>query len=81
MGPGHDAWVPYGGYTHLHQAVPLFWPADQAAFLREASGFTLLLSETKQPGYAALRCFGAVCVVKRQGACHDIPPDPMPAKP
>jgi phosphatidylinositol glycan class B len=26
MGPGQDAWVPYGGYSHLHQAVPLFWP-------------------------------------------------------
>ncbi len=81
MGPGRDAWVPYGGYTHLHQRVPLFWPADAAAFARESKGFNLLLSETREPGYAILRCFGPVCVARRDGTCRATPSDIMPAKP
>jgi hypothetical protein len=81
MGPGRDAWVPYGGYTHLHRAQPLFWPRDQAAFAVEAPGFDLLLSETRQPGYAVLRCFGAVCAAKREGGCVAMAGDAMPAAP
>jgi hypothetical protein len=78
MGPGRNAWVPYGGYTHLHQSVPLFWPANQAAFDRESAGFNLLLSATREPGYTPLRCFGDACVAERQGGCVPTPPDPMP---
>jgi phosphatidylinositol glycan class B len=81
MGPKRDAWVPYGGYTHLHQNVPLFWPADQAAFRREEAGFNILLSETNEMGFAPLQCFGAVCVSRRPGSCVAMAPDLMPASP
>jgi hypothetical protein len=81
MGPGKDAWVAYGGYTHLHRDVPLFWPRDKAAFGREAAGFDLLLSEERAPGYTVLRCFGTVCVSRRDGPCASVPADPMPAAP
>ena len=81
MGPGKDAWVPYGGYTHLGQDVPLYWPADQAAFGRERAGFNLLLSEARETDFQVLRCFGRVCAARRAGGCVKLPPDPMPARP
>ena len=81
MGPAPDAWVPYGGYTHLHQNVPLFWPADQAAFGHEAAGFNILLSEMAETKYTPLRCFGTVCVSRRPGSCVAMGPDLMPARP
>ena len=81
MGPERDAWVPYGGYTHLHQHVPLFWPADQNAFAREQAGFNILLSEHPEPGYDSLRCEHSVCAARRAGTCTALPPDVMPERP
>ncbi len=81
MGPARDAWVAYGGYTHLHQNVPLFWPADQGAFAHEQAGFNLLLSQSPEPGYTPLYCAHAVCAFKRTGACTRLPPDLMPPRP
>jgi hypothetical protein len=81
MGPGPTAWVPYGGYTHLHQAVPLFWPTTQAAFQTEQAGFNLLLSDHPEPAYIPLRCFGTTCVSLRPGPCAAVPADGMPGVP
>jgi hypothetical protein len=61
--------------------VPLFWPADQASFVREAPGFNLLLSETREPGFTVMRCFGPVCASVRAGSCVDLPADAMPPAP
>jgi phosphatidylinositol glycan class B len=81
MGPEKDAWVPYGGYSHLGQDVPLLWPADQAAFGREKAGFNLLLSAQREPGFAVLRCFGEICAAERVGGCEKMPADTMPPAP
>jgi hypothetical protein len=81
MGPGPTAWVPYGGYTHLHQPVPLFWPSTQAAFQTEQAGFNLLLGDHPEPGYTQLRCFGPTCVSRRAGPCTSMPADGMPGAP
>jgi hypothetical protein len=81
MGPGPDAWVPYGGYTHLHRDVPLFWPQDQAAFGREQAGFNVLLSARSEPGFERLTCFGTACVARRRGDCQGRAADEMPGAP
>ncbi len=81
LGPGPTAWVPYGGYTHLHQTVPLFWPATQAQFETEQAGFNLLLSDHPEPSYTPLRCFGPTCVALRPGPCASLPADGMPGAP
>jgi hypothetical protein len=81
MGPGPTAWVPYGGYTHLHQHVPLFWPTTQAKFETEQPGFNLLLSDTPKPPFTPLRCFGPTCVARRPGPCTAVPADGMPGAP
>jgi hypothetical protein len=71
---GKEAWVRYGGYTWLHRPVPMYWPADVRALATEAAGFNTLLYDEMAPppprGYAAVRCFGKVCVARRPGRCE-----------
>jgi hypothetical protein len=81
MGPGPTAWVPYGGYTHLHQNVPVFWPTTPAKLQTEQRGFNLLLGESPQPPFTRLRCFGPTCVARRPGPCTAVPADGMPVAP
>jgi hypothetical protein len=81
MGPGPTAWVPFGGYTHLHQNLPLYWPTTQAKFDTEQTGFNLLLGDHPEPTYTPLRCFGPTCVALRPGPCTAVPGDGMPAAP
>ena len=82
-GPGPDAWVPYGGYTHLHQNVPLFWPADATGFAAYAPSFNLLLTPATPPiaGFSRQACFGTVCVFRRRGECVPHAPMNMPFPP
>jgi hypothetical protein len=79
-GPGPDAWVPYGGYTYLHQNVTLFWPADEGAFTEDTPAFNTLLTEATPPSAAYTRqaCFGTVCVYRRPGPCAPRTPERMP---
>ena len=73
---GDEAWVRYGGYSHLHRPVPLFWPKDAAALTATAQGFDTLVTDTPPPaalGFATLRCFGEVCVARRPGGCEARP--------
>jgi GPI mannosyltransferase 3 len=73
---GDEAWVRYGGYSHLHRPVPLFWPKDDAALTAIAAGFDMLVTDHSPPaslGFATLRCFGEICVARRAGACEPRP--------
>ena len=70
-GEGRD-WVMYGGYSHLHRPVPMYWPADQAELAAAAPAFDTLIYSTAPPpplGYHTAACFGAICVARRPGAC------------
>jgi phosphatidylinositol glycan class B len=73
---GDEAWVRYGGYSHLHRPVPLFWPKDEAALTEMAAGFDTLVTDHPPPaslGFATLRCFGEICVARRSGTCEPRP--------
>ena len=77
---GED-WVNYGGYTHLHRPVPIYWPKDEAELESFAPGFDTLVFIKEPPeglGFAPQRCFGQVCVARRRGSCQSIPLMPMP---
>jgi GPI mannosyltransferase 3 len=80
---GKNAWVRYGGYSHLHRRVPLFWPASEGELRATAAGFDALLYDRRERtpprglGFRTLRCFGPVCVARRAGACARLAPPPM----
>lgn len=77
---GEEAWVRYGGYTWLHQAVPMFWPKDEAALAEASPGFDTLVTDRPPPasfGFRTLRCFGEICALRRPGRCEAGPMPPM----
>ncbi len=77
---GRD-WAGYGGYTYLHRPLPIYWPADTAELVSEASAFDTLIYTIAPPhelGFETTRCFGPVCVARRPGGCAA---RPMPAMP
>jgi hypothetical protein len=70
---GEEAWVRYGGYTHLHRPIPLFWPKDDAGLIAGAPGFDTLVTDNPPPaslGFQTQRCFGEICVARRPGVCE-----------
>jgi GPI mannosyltransferase 3 len=72
---GDEAWVRYGGYSHLHRPVPLFWPKDEAALAETALAFDTLVTDHPPPaslGFATKRCFGEICVARRAGGCRPV---------
>jgi hypothetical protein len=73
---GDEAWVRYGGYSHLHRPIPLFWPKDDAALAEMAAGFDTLVTDHPPAaalGFASQRCFGEICVARRAGGCEARP--------
>lgn len=67
----------YGGYAYFHRDVPFYWLRDDAEMTRAFPGFDVLLTtKTAPPGFETLRCFGAVCVTRRPGACAPVAPRP-----
>ena len=80
-GEGRD-WVMYGGYTHLHRPVPIYWPADEAELAATAPAFdTLLLYASAPPpalGFETTACFGQTCIAQHRGGCAARPMTPMP---
>ena len=74
-------WVWYGGYTHLHRPVPMYWPKDSGELAATEPAFDTLLYTAAPPpglGYETTRCFGRVCIARRPGRCAAQPPPPMP---
>ena len=74
-------WVWYGGYTHLHRPVPMYWPKDADELAATAPAFDTLLYSAALPaewGFTPVRCFGEVCVGRRPGSCEARPTPSMP---
>jgi phosphatidylinositol glycan class B len=76
-GFGEASWAAYGGYTHIHQHVPLYWPP-----LPAESAFDVWLGPDAPPpaaGFTLSRCFGTVCIWRRGGPCVSAPMALLPA--
>lgn len=74
-------WVWYGGYTHLHRTLPMYWPKDAAALRADAPAFNTLIYTAPPPpelGFTSRQCFGAVCLAERRGNCAKRPMAAMP---
>jgi GPI mannosyltransferase 3 len=72
---GED-WGIYGGYTYLHQPVPMYWPKDGDELASRAPAFNVLLSTDGPPaalGFSLQRCFDGMCVWRRGGGCTPAP--------
>ncbi len=68
----------YGGYAYFHRNVPFYWLHSTDEMMRDAPGFDVLLTKMTVPeDFKKLRCFGAVCVARRSGACAPIPAAPI----
>lgn len=78
---GTDAWVKYGGYSYLHQRVPIYWPKNRSELAFTAPGFDVLLYATQPPmppGFVKQMCFGKVCLARHPGRCMPAPTMSMP---
>lgn len=74
---GENAWVRYGGYSHLHRPVPMYWPKDETELRAAAAAFDTLLYDSAPPpelGFNQMQCFGQICVGRRPGRCDPQPP-------
>ncbi len=67
-------WWWSGGYSLMHQPVPLYWldGAPEFAAHQDAFNTVIALGETPAP-FAKTACFGAVCVAQRPGVCAPYP--------
>jgi GPI mannosyltransferase 3 len=76
---GENAWVRYGGYSHLHRKLPMYWPPDEAELRAETPAFDALLYDTDEArpppdlGFSDIACFGQICVGRRPGQCETRP--------
>jgi hypothetical protein len=80
-GLGGNDWIAFGGYTYLHRPAPMYWPEDEAALSAFAPGFDTLVYSKPPPdalGFTPQRCFGEICVARRQGGCVTLPMVAMP---
>ncbi|MBV9758041.1 MAG: hypothetical protein JO047_13385, partial [Alphaproteobacteria bacterium] len=84
--PQGRAWAPFGGYAHLHQPVPLYWPESAAELTRLGPSVNLLLYAPRSgpqrpvlpPDFSDERCFGRVCLARRSGGCAPAAMQPLP---
>jgi phosphatidylinositol glycan class B len=80
-GLGGKDWVWYGGYTHLHRRVPMYWPKDETQLAHAARAFDTLVYTAPLPAkldFTTQKCFGRVCVAHRPGTCEAQPMSAMP---
>ncbi len=75
---GIGAYRTYGGYAYFHRMAPFYWDNTPRELARDLAGANILLTpESLPPGFAKLRCFGAICVGRRPGSCAPIAPAPI----
>ncbi len=78
------SWWQIGGYSFLHQHVPLYWPATGTGFLTNLAAANVLVTRQRAPavpGYAVRQCFDSVCVAQRTGRCESQPMYSLPTPP
>ena len=67
----HLPWYVSGGYTWLHQEVPLFEPRSVEELTSVLPGSNIVVGRGAKlfPPYELDRCFDDVCVYRRPGGC------------
>ena len=69
-------WGASGGYTHLHQNVPIVFVLRSADFERSTLSFNALLTSGLLPdpkvGFEVAGCWNGICLYRRAGPC--LPP-------
>ncbi len=76
-----EGWIASGGYSYLHQRVPLYWPETPAELTAESGSFNALIINGEPPddqGFKVLQCFGETCIARRSGGCTELAMQPMP---
>ena len=72
-------WGASGGYTHLHQNVPIVFVLRSADFERLTLSFNALLTTGLLPdpkvGFEAAGCWNGICLYRRAGPCLPPPED------
>jgi GPI mannosyltransferase 3 len=76
VGLWEHPWFFSGGYTHLHQDVPLFTIYKKKDFEQFHNNFNYLVAKSysllPDPNYVRQECSGKVCSYKRPGSCTQI---------
>jgi MFS family permease len=66
-------WVNGGGYSHLHQNVPIIFVRREADLQAQAPGFNALVTggtlTDQNMGFKPAGCWNGVCLYKRAGSC------------
>jgi len=67
-------WFTTGGYTHLHQAVPIsLVPPDESPFGEESQSFNVLVANdvvaSPSASFQLVGCSDGACLYRRQGSC------------
>jgi hypothetical protein len=74
------SWERSGGYTFIHRSAPIYWFRDEAALADNVAAFDTLIYPVTLPqghGFTPVRCFGEVCVARREGICRPAPEMPL----
>jgi GPI mannosyltransferase 3 len=73
-----NAMVRIGGYTYLHDPIPLFDIRRPEQVAAQEAGFNAVIFTRRQPiqlaGYDEPICFREICLARRTGGCAAIPP-------
>jgi len=67
-------WGDTGGYTYLHQNVPIVWPLSQASELeKESRSFNAFITHGSltgpKDGFELAGCWDGICLYRRPGPC------------
>jgi phosphatidylinositol glycan class B len=69
-------WALSGGYTYLHQNVPIFIVETVTDFKELKTGFNYIIGNLSIPSqyqnYTLQKCWHETCVYKRPGSCNQI---------
>ncbi|MBD2353222.1 mannosyltransferase [Tolypothrix sp. FACHB-123] len=70
-------WALSGGYTYLHQDVPMFLMENNKEFETQKQNFNYLVANIpiQQPGYSSQQCWGNTCIYQREGECQPVRSD------
>ncbi|MTJ52013.1 mannosyltransferase [Anabaena sp. UHCC 0253] len=69
-------WALSGGYTYLHQNVPIYPVEEAADFAELKAGFNYIIGNRSIPfpyqNYTLQKCWQGTCIYKRPGTCSPV---------